>query len=182
MRGLGSLDGPMDALRLVPAAPAASGARRTCPPEAPLGDAGPVAARRARAPAGWRYQPGSIAARRAFVFGADAGCSARSPPTQMYLVLAVGGLTVLESAILGTVRDPVRMDRTVICEPRRRGHCVGDRATQPRWTYDNGRAIAFPSKRAPRFCSRPTTRTRDRVFARVQAIDKSVEAHGPGRV
>ena len=61
---------------------ACGGGRAVSPARGAAGDAGPVAARRARARRGLPIAPGSIAARRAFVFGVDARCSARSPPTR----------------------------------------------------------------------------------------------------
>src|SRR3954451_9154195 len=87
----------MDALRLVPDAPSATGAPYL-PPEAPL--AMPVqslreGARASRLP----IALGSIAARRAFVFGIALALSVAAA-YEMYQVLAVGGLTTLEAVIL----------------------------------------------------------------------------------
>ena len=87
----------MDALRLVPAAPSPAGAPYL-PPEAPL--AMPVQSLREGARA--RRLPiasGTIAARRAFVFGVTLLLSAIAA-YEMYQVLAVGGLTTLETVIL----------------------------------------------------------------------------------
>ena len=87
----------MDGLRLVPAAPAAAGAPYL-PLEAPL--AMPVQSLREGARA--RRLPiasGAIAARRAFVFAVTFLLSAIAA-YEMYQVLAVGGLTTLETVIL----------------------------------------------------------------------------------
>jgi len=86
----------MDALRLVPAAPSTGTAY--LPPEAPL--TMPVQSLREGArPARLPIPRGSIAARRAFVFGIALALSAVAA-YQMYQVLAVGGVTALEWVIL----------------------------------------------------------------------------------
>jgi membrane glycosyltransferase len=86
----------MDALRLVPAASSTGPAY--LPPEAPL--AMPVQSLREGAPAArLPIASGSPAARRAFVFGIALALSAVAA-YQMYQVLAVGGVTVLEWVIL----------------------------------------------------------------------------------
>src|SRR5262249_13482719 len=92
-----SVDESMDAVRLRPPAPSPPGVPYL-PPEAPL--AMPVqslreGARASRLP----IATGSIAARRAFVFGIALALSILAA-YQMYLVLAVGGVTVLEWVIL----------------------------------------------------------------------------------
>jgi membrane glycosyltransferase len=85
----------MDALRLVPAAPAPA---PYLPPEAPL--AMPVQSLRDGPRAGRLPRPsGAIAARRAFVFSVALLLSAVAA-YEMYQVLKVGGLTTLEAAIL----------------------------------------------------------------------------------
>jgi len=87
----------MDALRLVPAAPSVGGALYL-PPEAPL--AMPVQSLREGAPpARLPIATGSLAARRTFVFGITLVLSVIAA-YQMYQVLAVGGLTALETVIL----------------------------------------------------------------------------------
>jgi membrane glycosyltransferase len=88
----------MDAVRLAPAA--ARDAPVSClPPEAPL--AMPVQSLRQGARAArLSIASGSIAARRAFVFGIALALSVIAA-YEMYLVLAVGGLTALEAVILG---------------------------------------------------------------------------------
>src|SRR5437764_13794893 len=87
----------MDALRLAPAA-LPSEACTCLPPEAPL--AMPVQSLRDRARAApVQFAPHSIPARRAFVFGTALLLSALAA-YEMYLVLAVGGLTTLEAVIL----------------------------------------------------------------------------------
>ena len=87
----------MDALRLVPAAPPIPGAPYL-PPEAPL--AMPVQSlREGGRPARLQIAHGSVTARRAFVFGVASALSAIAA-YQMYRVLAVGGVTVLEWVIL----------------------------------------------------------------------------------
>ena len=87
----------MDALRLRPGVPSSAGAPYL-PPEAPL--AMPVqslneGAHASRLP----LAAGGIAARRAFVFGIAFALSVLAA-YQMYLVLAVGGVTALEWVIL----------------------------------------------------------------------------------
>jgi len=87
----------MDALRLVPAAPSAAGSPYL-PPEAPL--AMPVQSLREGArPGRLAIATGSVAARRAFVFGVALALSGVAA-YQMYQVLAVGGVTALEWVIL----------------------------------------------------------------------------------
>src|SRR6476646_7013593 len=87
----------MDALRLVPAAPPTAGGPYL-PPEAPL--AMPVQSLREGArPSRLPIAAGSVAARRAFVFGVTSALSVIAA-YQMYQVLAVGGLTALETVIL----------------------------------------------------------------------------------
>src|SRR3954452_2594592 len=87
----------MDALRLVPDAPSTTGAPYL-PPEAPL--AMPVQSLREGARASRvSIAFGSTAARRAFVFGVALALSVIAA-YEMYLVLAVGGLTALEAVIL----------------------------------------------------------------------------------
>src|SRR5947209_10789206 len=83
----------MDALRLAPSPQA----RAYLPPEAPL--AMPVQSLRGGARAPVRFAPLTIAARRAFVFGTALLLSVIAA-YEMYLVLAVGGLTTLEAVIL----------------------------------------------------------------------------------
>ncbi|MGB9365273.1 MAG: glucans biosynthesis glucosyltransferase MdoH [Xanthobacteraceae bacterium] len=88
----------MDALRLVPAAPAAAAGAPYLPPEAPL--TMPVQSLREGARAGrLPIASGAIAARRAFVFGVAFLLSVIAA-YEMYQVLAVGGLTTLEAVIL----------------------------------------------------------------------------------
>ena len=79
---------------------------------------------RASAPRRLPIAPGSIAARRAFVFGTALALSVLAA-YEMYLVLAVGGLTTLETVILGLFVDPVRLDRAVVRQHarRRRSRC-----------------------------------------------------------
>jgi len=84
----------MDALRLAPAAPPPEA---YLPPEAPL--AMPVQSLRDGARAPVRFAPPAVAARRAFVFG-TAGLLSIVAAYEMYLVLAVGGLTALEAVVL----------------------------------------------------------------------------------
>src|SRR2546421_2071485 len=89
----------MDALRLAPAAPPAETGTPYLPPEAPL--AMPVQSLRDSARAApVQLAPRSIPARRAFVFGTALLLSVVAA-YEMYLVLAVGGLTTLEGVILG---------------------------------------------------------------------------------
>src|ERR1041385_6283064 len=87
----------MDAVRMAPAA--ARGAPISyLPPEAPL--AMPVQSLRQGARATrLSVISGAIAARRTFVFGVALALSALAA-YEMYLVLAVGGLTTLEAVIL----------------------------------------------------------------------------------
>jgi membrane glycosyltransferase len=86
----------MDALRLVPAAPSPAGPY--LPPEAPL--AMPVQSLHESVRAGrLPILAGSMAARRAFVFGIALLLSIVAA-YEMYQVLAVGGLTALEAVIL----------------------------------------------------------------------------------
>src|SRR5438067_1721000 len=88
----------MDALRLAPATPPAQTGTPYLPPEAPL--AMPVQSLRdgARA-APVQLASSSIPARRIFVFGTALLLSVIAA-YEMYLVLAVGGLTTLEAVIL----------------------------------------------------------------------------------
>src|SRR2546423_866749 len=86
----------MDAVRLAAAAPPRE-ARTYLPPEVPL--AMPVQSLRDGAPTPLRFAPPAIAARRAFVFGTALLLSIVAA-YEMYLVLAVGGLTTLEAVIL----------------------------------------------------------------------------------
>jgi membrane glycosyltransferase len=86
----------MDALRLAPAAPPPDSPASYLPAEAPL--AMPVQSLRD----GTRRDPvtaSSVTARRAFVFGTASALSIFAA-FEMYLVLAVGGLTTLEAVIL----------------------------------------------------------------------------------
>src|SRR5689334_791122 len=86
----------MDALRLVPDAP--STGTQYLPPQAPL--AMPVQSlRKGARPVRLPIATGSVVGRRAFVFAITLGLSALAA-YQMYLVLAVGGVTVLEWVIL----------------------------------------------------------------------------------
>ena len=163
----------MDALRLVPAAPEAP---RTpyLPPEAPL--AMPVQSLKGemRAPR-LALQPQSILLRRLFVFGVAFALSAVAA-WQMYLVLAVGGLTVLEGVILALfvilfawiALSFASLLGGVVALATGQVRSLGIDPDAPLPAIEKQTALLFPT-----YNEDP-----DRVLARVQAIYESVAATG----
>jgi membrane glycosyltransferase len=158
----------MDALRLVTPSHQ-SGAY--LPAEAPL--AMPVQSLEDGQLAPAALQPRSIVARRVFVFGAALGLSALAA-WQMYLVLAVGGLTVLEAVILALfvilfawiALSFASLAGGVFALLTGRMQAIEIDTTRPLPAIETRTALLFPT-----YNENP-----DRVFARVQAIHESIEA------
>ncbi|MEA2872909.1 MAG: rane glycosyltransferase, partial [Hyphomicrobiales bacterium] len=162
----------MDAVRLV--APPAEQRAPYLPAEAPLDM--PVQSLRESARAvPLPFAQGSIAARRAFVLGTALGLSVLAA-YEMYLVLAVGGLTTLETVILalfvilfawvalsfastlgGVIAMLTRKTRSLGIDPDAPLPAIAARAALLLPTYNEDP---------------------DRVFSRVQAITESVAATG----
>ena len=167
----------MDAVRLAPAAPREPRAT-ICPPEAPL--AMPVQSLRrqaqraaARASAGHRSL-----ARRCFVFGAALRAE-RARRLEMYLVLAVGGLTALEAVILALF--VILFAWIALSFASTLGGLIAlMTAADGSLDIDADCAAAGRSRRAPRCCCRPTTRTPDRVLV-ARAGDLRVGRGRPAR-
>src|SRR5947209_19755888 len=164
----------MDALRLAPAAPPAEAGSPYLPPEAPL--AMPVQSLRdgARA-APVQFAARSIPARRAFVFGTALLLSVIAA-YEMYLVLAVGGLTTLEAVILvlfvilfaWVALSFASMLGGVIAMVTRRTRALDIDTNAPLPALHTRTALLLPT-----YNEDP-----DRVFSRVQAIYESVAATG----
>ena len=163
----------MDAIRLVPAAPLPE-VPSYLPPEAPL--AMPVQALRQ----GGRTEPlrlaaPRLAARRAFVFGTALLLTAVAA-YEMYLVLAVGGLTTLEAVILvlfvilfaWIALSFASMLGGVIALARRPAQLLDIDTNSPLPALDTHIALLLPAY----------NEVPDRVFSRVQAIYESVAATG----
>src|SRR5947209_12528564 len=164
----------MDALRLAPAAPPAETGTPYLPPEAPL--AMPVQSLRDSARAApVQFAPRSIPARRAFVFGTALLLSVVAA-YEMYLVLAVGGLTTLEAVILvlfvilfaWIALSFASMLGGVIALATRRTQSLDIDTNVPLPAIDTRTALLLPT-----YNEEP-----DRVFSRVQAIYESVAATG----
>jgi membrane glycosyltransferase len=163
----------MDALRLVPARRPEERAAYL-PAEAPL--AMPVQSLR-DGPGAPRtqLQPNSIVARRVFVFGTAFALSAVAA-WQMYLVLAVGGLTALEGVILTLfvilfawiALSFASLAGGIVALLTGRTQSVDIDAAGPLPPIAVRTALLFPT-----YNEDP-----DRVLARVQAIHESVEATG----
>src|SRR5947209_20339899 len=151
----------MDALRLAPSPQA----RAYLPPEAPL--AMPVQSLRDGARAPVRFAPPALAARRAFVFGTALLLSIIAA-YEMYLVLAVGGLTTLETVILGlfvilfawVALSFASMLGGVIAMVTRRTRALDIDTNAPLPALHTRTALLLPT-----YNEDP-----DRVFSRVQAI------------
>src|SRR5256714_15516695 len=162
----------MDAVRLAAAAPPRE-ARTYLPPEAPL--AMPVQSLRESAPAPLRFVPPAIVARRAFVFGTALLLSIVAA-YEMYLVLAVGGLTILEAVILvlfvilfaWIALSFASMLGGVIAMATRQTQSLDIDTNAPLPSVATRTALLLPS-----YNEEP-----DRVFSRVQAIYQSVAATG----
>ena len=162
----------MDALRLATAAPPPE-ARTYLPPEAPL--AMPVQSLRGGARAAVRFAPPAVAARRAFVFG-TAGLLSIVAAYEMYLVLAVGGLTALEAVILvlfvilfvWVALSFASMLGGVIAMATRRAQSIDIDTGTPLPAIETRAALLLPT-----YNEEP-----DRVFSRVQAVYESVAATG----
>jgi membrane glycosyltransferase len=162
----------MDALRVVPAAPAPAGAPYL-PPEAPL--AMPVQSLREGARAvRLSIAPVSMVARRAFVFGMALLLSAIAA-YEMYQVLAVGGLTTLETVIL--VLFVILFAWIAFSFASLLGGVIA-------WATGHITALDIPSGSLPSLATRtallfPTYNEEPhRLLARVQAITESVIATG----
>src|SRR4051794_30705204 len=163
----------MDAIRLAPVAPPEPQIPHL-PPEAPL--AMPVQSLRDGARA-TRLSLGlaSIAARRAFVFGVAAALSMVAA-YEMYLVLAVGGLTTLEAVILGlfvilfawVALSFASMLGGVIAMISGQIRPLGIDPDMPLPAIETRTALLLPT-----YNEEP-----DRVFSRVQAVYESVAATG----
>jgi len=162
----------MDAVRL---APAPSEPRAYLPPDAPL--AMPVQSLREgerAAPAA--FAPGSIAARRVFVFGMTLALSVLAA-YEMYLVLAVGGLTGLEAVILALF--VILFAWIALSFASMLGGVVALVTARRRQTMDIDAEAPLPSIVARTALLFPTYNEEpDRVLARVQAIYESVAATG----
>ena len=162
----------MDAVRLV--APPADRRTPYLPPEAPLEM--PVQSLRGSARAvPLRFAEGSIAARRAFVFGTALALSVAGA-YEMYLVLGVGGLTTLESVILALfvilfAWIALSFASTlggVMAMVTRKTRSLGIDPTAPLPAIASRTALLLPT-----YNEDP-----DRVFSRVQAVTESVAATG----
>src|SRR5437868_6613919 len=163
----------MDAVRLAPAPPP-PGAHTYLPPEGPL--AMPVQSLRdgARA-APVQFAARSIPARRAFVFGTALLLSVVAA-YEMYLVLAVGGLTTLEAVIL--VLFVILFAWIALSFASMLGGVIAmtTRRTQSLDIDTNGPLAVLATRTAlllPTYNEEP-----DRVFSRVQAVHESVAATG----
>ncbi|TMI98918.1 MAG: glucans biosynthesis glucosyltransferase MdoH [Alphaproteobacteria bacterium] len=162
----------MDALRLAPAAPPCA-ACPYLPPEAPL--AMPVQSLRDGARAPVRFAAPAVAARRAFVLGTALLLSAIAA-YQMYFVLAVGGLTTLEAAILvlfvvlfaWVAFSFASTLGGVIAMATRRTGAVEINPDAPLPAIESRTALLLPT-----YNEEP-----DRVFSRVQAVYESAAATG----
>jgi membrane glycosyltransferase len=163
----------MDAVRLVPPAPPLEAAR-FLPPESPL--AMPVQSLREGTRAGPVAVPAQrIVARRVFVFGTALLLSVVAA-YEMYLVLAVGGLTTLEAVILGLfvilfAWIALSFASTlggVVAMVTRRTHSIEIDENGPLPQIDTRTALLLPT-----YNEEP-----DRVFSRVQAVYESVAATG----
>ena len=162
----------MDAVRLAQAPPEPRSPY--LPSEAPL--AMPVQSlREGERAAPVAFVPGSIAARRAFVFGMTLALSILAA-YEMYLVLAVGGLTALEAVILTLfvilfawiALSFASMLGGVIALVTARRQILDIDADAPLPSIVARTALLFPT-----YNEEP-----DRVLARVQAIYESVAAAG----
>jgi membrane glycosyltransferase len=122
-----------------------------------------------------RFAQGSIAARRAFVFGTALGLSVLAA-YEMYLVLAVGGLTTLETVILAlfvilfawVALSFASTLGGVIALVTRRTQSLGIDPDAPLPEIAARTALLLPT-----YNEDP-----DRVFSRVQAVAESVAATG----
>jgi membrane glycosyltransferase len=162
----------MDALRLAPTAPP-SEARTYLPAEAPL--AMPVQPLRDGARAAVRFVPPAMAARRAFVFGTALLLSVVAA-YEMYLVLAVGGLTTLEAVIL--VLFVILFAWVALSFASMLGGVIA-MATRRTQTLDIDSNAPLPALHTRTALLLPTyNEDPDRVFSRVQAIFESVAATG----
>src|ERR1041385_1112599 len=163
----------MDALRLAPAAPPAAAGSPYLPPEAPLAMPEQSLHDGVRAPL--RFAPPSIVARRAFVFGTALMLSIAAA-YEMYLVLAVGGLTTLEAVILvlfvilfaWIALSFASTLGGLIAMATRRTQSIDIDIGTPLPPLETCTALLLPS-----FNEDP-----DRVFSRVQAVYESVAATG----
>src|SRR4051794_22955136 len=159
----------MDALRLAPSPQA----RAYLPPEAPL--AMPVQSLRNGTRASVRFAPLTIAARRAFVFGTALLLSIVAA-YEMYLVLAIGGLTTLEAVILAlfvilfawVALSFASMLGGVIALATGQTRPLGIDPDTPLPGIETRTALLLPT-----YNEEP-----DRVFSRVQAVYESVAATG----
>jgi membrane glycosyltransferase len=119
--------------------------------------------------------PASIVARRLFVFGATAALSAFGA-WQMYLVLAVGGLTTLEAVILGLFVILFAWIALSFASALGGLIAIATERTDPLGIDPDAPLPAIESRTAlllPTYNEDP-----DRVFARVQAVYESVAATG----
>ena len=141
------------------------------PPEAPL--AMPVQSLRQGRARSASIAPAAIAARRAFVFGVALALSVIAA-YEMYLVLAVGGLTALEAVILGLF--VILFAWIALSFASMLGGLIA--LATGRIPLDIGPAHCRRSRRALRCCCRPTTRSRTACSRGVQAICELVAATG----
>src|SRR3954470_21762288 len=162
----------MDALRLAPAAPPPESPASYLPAEAPL--AMPVQSLRD----GARRDPvaaSSITARRAFVFGTALALSLFAA-YEMYLVLAVGGLTTLEAVILALF--VVLFAWIALSFASTLGGVIA-MATDGTRSLDIDPDAPLPAISSRTALLLPTyNEDPDRVFSRVQAVYESVAATG----
>ena len=162
----------MDALTRQAAAPTASA---YLPAEAPLDMPAQSLRGAVTRTARLRTAPPSILARRAFVFGVTLALTLFAA-YEMYLVLAVGGLTVLETVILALfvilfAWIALSFASTLgglIAMMSRRTDELGIAADAPPTTIESRTALLLPT-----YNEDP-----DRVFARVQAVTESVAETG----
>jgi membrane glycosyltransferase len=161
----------MDALRRQAVPPAAVYLPAEAPLDMPAQSLGATVTPTARLPT----SPASIRARRAFVFGATL-CLTLFAAYEMYLVLAVGGLTALEAVILAlfvilfawVALSFVSTLGGLLAVVTRRTDELGLLADAPLPTIASRTALLLPT-----YNEEP-----DRVFARVQAIYESVAETG----
>jgi len=161
----------MDAVRLAPAPPPEPHTPYL-PPEAPL--AMPVQSLRE----GARRDPASstsVTMRRTFVFGTAFAISAVAA-YEMYLVLAVGGLTTLEAVILGLFAILFAWIALSFASTLGGVIAMASGGGKPLGIDTNAPLPAIASRTALLL---PTyNEDSDRVFSRVQAVYESLEATG----
>jgi len=162
----------MDAVRLV--APPAQQRAPYLPAQAPL-DMPVQSLRAGERAAPLPFADGSLAARRAFVFGTALALSVLAA-YEMYLVLAVGGLTALETVILALFVILFAWVALSFASTLGGVIALATRKTQP---LGIDPAAPLPGIAARTALLLPTyNEDPDRVFSRVQAVTESVAATG----